>query len=195
MFAQISGLIEAYPWNNFLQLKVYNIYEEIFENQGPEFRTKVLEKSGITDSLIRMGAGNQFEHTSSERKIRHGYMALVTKLGNLIQKHKEKEDINRFITSLPNQDSWTQFIDGELKRSNETNNKNLGGQQPRTSMDDDDDSKDYEMNMEKIMYKFTNFSSSMADRSNNSEENDDDDDDEDEVQRQEDEQEERDHNK
>lgn len=53
-------------------------------------------------------------------------------------------------------------------------------------MDDDDDSKDYEMNMEKIMAKFTNFSSSMADRSNNSQD-DDDEDDEDEVQRQEDE--------
>lgn len=83
MFFQISTLVEAYPWNNFLQLKVQSIYEEIFENQGPEFRTKVLERSGLTDTLIRMGAGNQFEHSESQRKIRHGYMALVTKLGNL----------------------------------------------------------------------------------------------------------------
>lgn len=58
VFAQISQLVEAYPWNNFLQLKVQNLYEEIFENQGTEFRTRVLEKSGITDTLIKLGQGN-----------------------------------------------------------------------------------------------------------------------------------------
>ncbi len=44
-------------------------------------------------------------------------------------------------------------------------------------MDEDDDSKDYEMNMEKIMAKFTNFSTSMSNRSNN---NDDDEEEEEE---------------
>lgn len=54
-------------------------------------------------------------------------------------------------------------------------------------MDEDDDNKDYEMNMEKIMAKFTNFSSSMASMSNNSQDDEDDEEDEDEVRRQEDE--------
>jgi hypothetical protein len=48
-------------------------------------------------------------------------------------------------------------VEGELKRSNETNNKALGDQKVRNSMDDEGDDKDYEMNMEKIMAKFSNF--------------------------------------
>lgn len=94
-------------------------------------------------------------------------MALVTKLGNLIQKFKENPEVSKYLNSLPNQDEWKQFVEGELKRSNETNNKNLGGQQPRSSMDEDDDSKDYEMNMEKIMAKFSNFNTGMSNKSNN----------------------------
>jgi len=113
-------------------------------------------------------------------------MALVTKIGNLFQKHKDREDIQRFISGLPNLDQWNQFVEGELKRSNDTNNKNLGGQQPRTSMDDEDDNKDYEMNMEKIMAKFTNFSSSMASMSNSSNDDDEDEEDETEIHREED---------
>jgi hypothetical protein len=45
-------------------------------------------------------------------------------------------------------------------------------------MDDDDDNKDYEMNMEKIMAKFTNFNTSMSNRSNAT---DDDEEEEDEI--------------
>jgi hypothetical protein len=45
-------------------------------------------------------------------------------------------------------------------------------------MDDDDDNKDYEMNMEKIMAKFTNFNTSMSNRSNAT---DDDDEEEEEI--------------
>jgi hypothetical protein len=82
-------MIELYPWNNFLQLKVQALYEEIFESANATFRRKVLDKSEIVDTLIRLGSGNQFEH-QSKRHIRHGYMALVTRLGNLIQKNKEK---------------------------------------------------------------------------------------------------------
>jgi hypothetical protein len=38
----------------------------------------------------------------------------------------------------------------------ENNNKNLGGQQPRSGFNDgdDDDNASYEMNMEKIMARF-----------------------------------------
>ena len=77
-------------------------------------------------------------------------------------------------------DEWQKFVDGELRRSNDTNNRNLGGQQPRNSMDEDDQEKDYEMNMEKIMAKFSNFNSQMSNRSSASS-NDNDDEDEEDV--------------
>ena len=72
-------------------------------------------------------------------------------------------------------------MEGELKKSNDTNNKNLGGQQPRNSMDEDDNDKDYEVNMEKIMAKFTNFNASMSNRSSSSNDNDDDEEEDDET--------------
>jgi len=35
-FEQLSGLIETYPWNNFLQLKTIGIYEELLENASSD---------------------------------------------------------------------------------------------------------------------------------------------------------------
>lgn len=103
-------------------------------------------------------------------------MALVIKLGNIIQKNRDKKGVEEYFNALPNQEQWTQFVEGELRRSNDTNNKNLGGQQPRSSMDEDDNERDYEMNMEKIMAKFTNFSTSMSNKSNNDDDEEEDED-------------------
>jgi hypothetical protein len=65
-------------------------------------------------------------------------------------------------------------VSGELLKSNTTNNRSLGGQQPRgNAADDDEDPNSYEVNMERIMAKFTNFNSSSQDSNQ-------DDDDEDE---------------
>jgi hypothetical protein len=36
-FGEVSKLLRAYPWNNFLQLKVISIYEELMENWSKEF--------------------------------------------------------------------------------------------------------------------------------------------------------------
>lgn len=102
-------------------------------------------------------------------------MASVIKIGNLLQKHSSKEEVSSYLTSLG--EEWTQFAEGELKRSNDTNNKSLGDQRVRNSMDEEDNDKDYEMNMEKIMAKFSNFNVLSQGKSNS---NDDDDDDEEE---------------
>jgi SIT4 phosphatase-associated protein len=86
--AQISKLVEAYPWNNFLQLKVQNIYEEVLESVLPEYRAQFLAHSDIGPTLIKLSQQNIFEH-QSKRPIRHGYMALVVKVANLLQKHRD----------------------------------------------------------------------------------------------------------
>lgn len=39
LLTNIIGLVKAYPWNNFLQLKVMNLYTEVIEKQkNEEFR-------------------------------------------------------------------------------------------------------------------------------------------------------------
>jgi len=64
-------------------------------------------------------------------------MAGVVKLANFIQKYADKEDVREYLESFREQ--WALFVSGELKSSNDTNNRSLGGQQPRHSMDDDED--------------------------------------------------------
>ena len=62
VFETLSKLIEAYPWNNFLQLKVQNLYEEIFDSPNVDFRRKVFEKSKIIDTIIKLGQGTRYNH-------------------------------------------------------------------------------------------------------------------------------------
>lgn len=91
-------------------------------------------------------------------------MATVVKVANMIIKNNKLEEVKKYIETLG--EDWNMFVEGELKRSNDTNNKNLGGQQPRQSIDDEDNEKDYEMNMEKIMAKFSNFNTVLSQHSN-----------------------------
>jgi len=41
-FGAVSNLLRAFPWNNFLQLKVISIYEELMESWGKEFQKGAL---------------------------------------------------------------------------------------------------------------------------------------------------------
>jgi hypothetical protein len=43
----ICELIEQYPWNNFLQLKVISLFEDLLESTNPEFRKAALTSSNI----------------------------------------------------------------------------------------------------------------------------------------------------
>ena len=52
-------------------------------------------------------------------------MALVIKLANLLEQNKANEDVEEYLDALGEQ--WTEFVEGELKTSNNLNNKNLGG--------------------------------------------------------------------
>jgi hypothetical protein len=54
-------------------------------------------------------------------------MAVVVKIANnIINGAKDKDFVSEYLDSLG--EDWKQFVDGELKRSNETNSKSLGGQ-------------------------------------------------------------------
>lgn len=91
-------------------------------------------------------------------------MAAVIKLGNFVTKNATAEDVKEYTESLGAE--WTNFVEEELKKSNDTNNKSLGGQQPRHSMDEEDNDNHYEVNMEKIMQRFSNYNTLSMSSSN-----------------------------
>lgn len=130
----------------------------------------MLEKSNIGEAIVSLSKNNaNFAHQSS-RVIRHGYMAVLTKIANMIQKNAEKEDVKKYLDSV---EGWKAYSEEELKKINEVYNKSLGGQQPKQSnMDEDDNENNYEVNMEKIMARFTNFNSISS--SSNQDDDDDD---------------------
>ena len=96
-------------------------------------------------------------------------MAACIKLANIIQKHKDKEEVAEYIKSQESE-AWEAFVEGELKKSNYTNTKSLGGQQSRGQFDDEEDNSSYETNMEKIMARFANFSQLSSDNTDDNEE-------------------------
>lgn len=122
-----------------------------------------------------MANKNKFDHVSS-RSIRHGYMAVVVKIANSINT-KAKDWGSAYLDSLG--EDWRLFNEGELKRSNETNSKSLGGQQPRPSGSDDDEMEG-SMSMDSIMSRFANFNTEMGKRHSLNSNDDDEDEDEEE---------------
>ena len=115
-----------YPWNNFLQLKIFQIYHEIIENKDDDISKDALFQSQIGSYLIKLGSKNLHEFSQSQRPIRQGYMSLVIRLGNLLEKNKGKDAVSAYLQSI--EADWKDFVDGELKKSNDLNNTNLGGQ-------------------------------------------------------------------
>lgn len=101
----------------------------------------------------------------STKQIRSGFMALVVSVSNKLVKRTEQvgvaetdkqEDIT-IINYLDNVQKWRDFVDGELKKSNENNKRTLGGSVRRGSDDEEKDDSNYDVQMEKIMARFTNF--------------------------------------
>ena len=186
VFSNVMELVKQFPWNNFLQLKVINLFTEIVENcDNLQFRKDFLKASGVGQALVEMSEKNDFE-LESERKIRNGYMALVISVANKLQKkydgsaNSEGMEDNIMVEYLDSVgEEWRKFVDVELKNSNEKNNKTLGGCTSRNnaSEEDDKDDNNYDVQMEKIMARFTNFNQILSQNPSNNDEDDDDDDD------------------
>lgn len=177
-FSRVSTLLELYPWNNFLQLKVIGLYEDLLEGgASKDFRKAALEGSRIGPTLIGLGSQTSFDHGSG-RNIRHGHMATVVRLANLLVKHRgTHSEVGDYLDGLG--DDWVRFAEGELKRSNDTNNRSLGGQQPRPSSNEDDDMEG-SMSMDSILSRFSNFSTERSKREAANEEEEEDEEEEDE---------------
>lgn len=124
-----------------------------------------METSGIVDALIEMG-GQAWFTMESERKIRNGFMNLTIQVSNQLKKRteapKEGETDKTEDTVVVNildgaGEEWRAFVDGELKSSNDNNAKNLGGSTTKNDKDSENEDNNYDVQMEKIMARFTNF--------------------------------------
>lgn len=106
----------------------------------------------------------------SERLIRNGYMGLVVAISNKLIKKAElqaeegaeatKSEVATYLESVG--EEWTEYVDGELKKSNENNNKTLGGSTTTPKEEDEDEKDSYDVQMEKIMARFTNFNQILS---------------------------------
>lgn len=180
-FPYIMELVKKYPWNNFMQLKVISLVDEIFDYcENVEFKTKFMNVSGIGNALVNMSEQAEFEMASG-RKIRNGFMGLVVNVSNKLQKKYTKTEttnedpaVVEYLDSVG--EEWKAFVDGELKTSNEDNNKTLGG---TTRTPDEDEDNTYDVQMEKIMARFTNFNQILTNQSPPDDDDDDDCDEED----------------
>lgn len=122
IFSNIMHLVEMYPWNNMLQIKVMQLtYQLIYDNTH---LAQFLVSSGIAKSLTEMAKQSEFK-LESQRSVRNGYMGLVVQISNkLVEKGQQQEEIGE---NLGNLQEWTHFVEGVLKSSNVKNNKTLGG--------------------------------------------------------------------
>ena len=55
-------------------------------------------------------------------------------------------------------EAWTTYIEQDLADANENDRKNLGGQQSRNN-DEEEESTSYEVNMDRLIQRFSNFNS------------------------------------
>lgn len=59
---------------------------------------------------------------------------------------------------------WTGFVNNELERSNERNSRNLGGR-PTSTTSEDDETNQFDVNMDNIMKRFKCFNTIMQNNS------------------------------
>ena len=180
--SHIMDLVKQFPWNNFLQLKVINIFTEILENQdNQDFIKAFLASSKVGPAIVEMQAQAMYT-MESERQIRHGFMAVVVSISNKLQKKytaaaEPETAVIEYLDGVG--EEWREFVDNELKASNTNNEKTLGGCTTRNNMSEEDEKEDsnYDVQMEKIMARFTNFNQILSQNSGNDDDDDDDDDD------------------
>lgn len=177
VFKNIIQLVKIYPWNNFMQLKVITMCEDIFENcEDEQFKKDFLESSGIGKSLVEMGAEASFK-MNSERLIRNGYMGLVVSVSNKLVKRFKGTDTKpedaTVVEYLDNcGEEWRAFVDDELANSNANDSKTLGGSSKPDDQGSEEGGDNIDVQMDAIMRRFSNFNS-MLNNNNNNDDNDD----------------------
>jgi hypothetical protein len=89
IFKRIVDLVGFYPWNNFFQLKVLNLFEELLnKNEDEDLKKFALESSGIGHAITELSKQASFE-MDSKNMIRNGFMGVVIDIANKLVKRTE----------------------------------------------------------------------------------------------------------
>ena len=155
-----------------IQLQTHQIFDDVFASDASkEEKQAFLETSKATEILVEMSANPEVKF-SSGNKIRNGYMGFVIKLANLIVKKQDQFDSSVFSST------WADFINSELEPSNERNSRNLGGR-PTSTTSDDDETNQFDVNMDNIMKRFKCFNTIMQTSTSTDDDNNDEEEEED----------------
>lgn len=172
----VLNLVEKHPWNNMVQLKAHLIFEDMFVSEIEKTeKADFLKSSEVTTVLVRMATVSEVKFATGNL-IRNGYMGFVIKLANLIEKNQSNMTWNDENSDALTEE-WREFVSNELENSNERNSRNLGGR-PTSNHSEDDETNQFDVNMDNIMKRFKCFNTIMQ---NNSSTDDDDKEDEDDV--------------
>jgi len=88
-------------------------------------------------------------------------MGFAIKLSNLIKKKGEADQMSAIEGGDDVFNSeWTQYVEGELTRSNNENARNLGGR-PHSNDTEEEETNQFDVNMDRIMQRFNCFNSIM----------------------------------
>ena len=153
----VLGLVEKHPWNNMITLKIHQIFEDVLSCDLENIhKLEFLKASDVATSLVRMGL-TPFVKLQSGNIVRNGFMGFVIKLANLIVKHRSQNDLDNCEGHADVfNDEWEYFVSGELETSNERNKRNLGGR-PTSTTSEDDETNQFDVNMDNIMKRFKCF--------------------------------------
>lgn len=132
----------------------------------------LIKNSNVVKSLLRMGENTRVTFVS-QNQMRHGYMGFAIKLSNLIKKKCEAEQM----TTMEGgeeifTEDWTAYVEGELTKSNTENARNLGGR-PHSNETDEEETNQFDVNMDRIMQRFNCFNSIMQNSTSEDEKGDD----------------------
>ena len=167
--ASLLDHVQEHPWNNFIQLKIHQIFEDYLESENSlEQKLQLIKKSDVLMKLIKMSETPEVTFGTGNN-IRNGYMGFVIHLATKIKKVTQAEKLNSLAgAELVFTSDWDQFLSGEFERSTTQNEKSLGGR--TAQMADDDEETSFDVNMDKIMQRFKCFNQVSV--SNNSEDED-----------------------
>jgi len=137
----VLSLITSHPWNNVIQLKAHQIFEDVIGSEiSKEEKLRFVATSDCSSHLVKMAQSPDIVFSTSGNRIRNGHMGFVIKLANLIVKMKgnysasdDEQTFERVFSA-----EWEKFVEGELENSNERNSKNLGGRPTSTTSEDEE---------------------------------------------------------
>lgn len=174
IMATLMELCEQNIWNDILHIKTIEIWECILKaDLDVREKFEILKESEVVSATLAISKTTTVDYLT-HRKQRKGNMAFAIKLANQLvtvrdsASFKELPELATVFTP-----EWNAFVKGELARSNELNNRALGGRQRSKSDDEEDSSNRLDENMEEIMSRF-NIVNNLISSSNDNTDDDDD---------------------